>query len=69
MKFFAFLGKKIIHMLEQLGDITIFLMVTIRMIFKKPFDWDVFLEQIAKVGFDSLPVSLITAIFHWNDDS
>ncbi len=63
MKLFAFIGRKIIQTVEQLGEITIFLLSTLRMIFRRPFDWDVFLDQIAKVGFDSLPVSLITAVF------
>ena len=59
----SLIGKILISSTEGFGRQTLFFISTIKQVFKKPFFMDVFLQQLSKVGFDSLTVTFVTAIF------
>jgi len=57
------IGKRMIKLLEIFGEITDISWKVIRDIFKGKVNIKLVLEQMAKVGFDSLPLALTTSAF------
>jgi phospholipid/cholesterol/gamma-HCH transport system permease protein len=57
------LGKWIIGVLEEIGDITILFMQTILYTLRGTFSFRDLLAQMVRVGVDSLPVAIVTAAF------
>ncbi|HEY1406433.1 MAG TPA: ABC transporter permease, partial [Spirochaetota bacterium] len=56
-------GESVIGIFESLGRYMIFVLDTIRWIFRKPFDSAQFLLQMLEVGYRSLPVTGVTIFF------
>ena len=52
-----------IKFFKEVGLLSIFVIETIKWTFKKPFRKDVFLEQMEKIGIETLPVALISSTF------
>ncbi len=52
-----------IHFFEQVGELSIFIAETVKWTFRKPFRKQVFIEQMEKIGIETLPVALITSAF------
>ena len=46
----------------QLGEVALLFIDTVRNIFRRPFPKRNFMEQITKIGWDSLPVTFFTAL-------
>jgi len=63
MKIFEIIGKKIIDALMFLGHLYSFFFKTVIAIFKPPFSLNEIFSQIVKIGYNSIPVVLITAFF------
>ena len=57
------LGRKIIDFVQEMGNVLLLLWTTITWLFRPPFRVRVTLKQMERVGIDSLPVILITAMF------
>lgn len=58
----TFLGSRIIHFFHNLGKIARLGSSTIRYTFYRPFPLRNFINQIVKIGWDSLPVTFFTAV-------
>ena len=63
MIIFRFLGRKTITGFQFLGSIYKFFLETILAILKPPFNFKEIINQIVKIGYNSIPVVLITAFF------
>ncbi len=63
MKFLENLGKKVISFIETSGDFALLNQTTLKFMIKKPFDIKNKFKQLERVGVDSTPVVLITALF------
>jgi phospholipid/cholesterol/gamma-HCH transport system permease protein len=57
------IGKKMIDMLEEIGDITILSAQTLLYSLRGNFSFRDLLAQMVRVGIDSLPVAVVTAAF------
>jgi phospholipid/cholesterol/gamma-HCH transport system permease protein len=57
------IGSGIIQFLENLGQLSIFLLEIIKNLFTSRFYWKIFLKQLVEIGYYSLPVVGLTAIF------
>ena len=60
--FFALIGRPVIHLFTEMGKISNMTLSMFKWIFRKPFDFNSLLDQCVKVGYESLPVALITAL-------
>lgn len=60
---FLLLGKYVINFFTEIGKISKLTSETFRWMFKKPFDIKMITSQMAHIGFDSIPVTLITSLF------
>ncbi|MBU0580079.1 MAG: ABC transporter permease, partial [Candidatus Margulisbacteria bacterium] len=60
---FARLGKKVIAILEEIGEISILIWTCFIALFQRKLHMRNFIEQAARLGFDSLPIALITLFF------
>jgi len=49
--------------LQQMGEVGILMGRTLRNVFRRPFEWRIFLQQVESVGVNSLPVVSLTAAF------
>jgi len=63
LKFLEKTGKKVISFIESSGDFALLNISTIKFFFKKPFDIKNKFKQLERVGVDSTPVVLVTALF------
>ncbi len=57
------IGSRVLQFNAQAGDFAILNGATLRSIFKKPFDLKNLFKQLERIGVDSTPVVLITALF------
>jgi len=55
--------KYLIEFFDSIGDFFLLLYGTIRWSFKKPFDKKNLANQIIKIGINSIPIVLVTALF------
>jgi len=60
---FYSVGKSILKLFTQVGEISKLFFDTIKWAFKKPFDLKNIIHQMVHIGFDSIPVILITSLF------
>ena len=60
---FYSLGKNLISVFTEIGKISSLFFNTIKWIFKKPFDIKNTIIQMVHIGYDSIPVVLITSLF------
>ncbi len=56
------IGQKTLFQLDRLGEVTVLAIKTISYIFKKPFSVTNLMDQMVRIGFNSIPVTLITAL-------
>lgn len=57
------IGRRFILLFEQIGLWFEALAGTIAWAFRPPYDWREWLKQMVRVGFDSLPVVILTSMF------
>ena len=62
-KFFRKVGIFVFNFLYDIGDVFFFFLLFIKNLFTDRFYFGLFLNQIVKIGFNSLPVVGLTAIF------
>lgn len=60
---FAFIGRYTLSLICQLGAISIFTSNTFKTLFSRPFYWTLYLKQCEQLGFNSLPIVLLTSFF------
>jgi len=63
MNFFATIGKRFLQFLATIGNISLFTIKSLMHCLKPPFYWRQFLRQLQEIGYFSLPVVGLTAIF------
>jgi len=56
-------GSYIISLITQMGQIALLTLGIFHWMFKKPFDRELILRQMVKIGVESIPVALTTALF------
>jgi len=57
------LGEKILDILHEFGHLTSLGWKTVKLIFKGKTNWKLAFEQMVKIGFDSMPLALVTSAF------
>ena len=60
-KYLETVGNSILSRLKELGETTLLAYQIVVYIFRKPFSVKNLINQMVKIGFNSLPVVLITA--------
>ncbi|RLE22402.1 MAG: ABC transporter permease, partial [Acidobacteria bacterium] len=63
MNFLDRLGKWVLNAVAEAGDFAILCWTALRSIFKRPFDIRNLFKQLERIGVDSMPVVLLTALF------
>ena len=63
LSFFYFVGKYFLCLCSKIGDVSIFLSQAFSRLFTKPFFTKQFTNNLIQIGFYSLPVVALTAIF------
>ncbi len=61
--FLTGLGRKVLGMFAGIGRLMIFTAIAVSHIFRPPFYFNAFLQQLINIGFYSLPVVGLTALF------
>ncbi|SEC04796.1 phospholipid/cholesterol/gamma-HCH transport system permease protein [Rhodobacter sp. 24-YEA-8] len=61
--FLAALGRPVLELLAAIGRVALFAMVAVSHIFRPPFYWREFGQAVMQIGWFSLPVVGMTAIF------
>jgi phospholipid/cholesterol/gamma-HCH transport system permease protein len=56
-------GRFLAYFIHDMGEMVFLFLGVHRWMFKKPFDGKLILEQMVKVGFESIPVAINTALF------
>src|SRR5581483_11504372 len=56
-------GKFLAYFIHDMGEMVFLLLGIHRWMFKKPFDGKLILEQMVKIGYESIPVAVNTALF------
>jgi len=56
-------GKSIISLLEEFGKMTTLAVQSLGVIFRLKFKFNLVLDQMVKIGFDSIPVAVTTSFF------
>jgi len=59
----VFLIRRIQAFMTQLGEVVLLVGRTFTWLFRRPFDFDLIVKQMEEVGYNSIPVVLITSIF------
>ncbi len=59
----ARIGRSTLSMFESVGRLVIFTAVAVSHVFRPPFYWNAFARQLMTIGFYSLPVVGLTALF------
>ena len=62
IKLSQFIGQRIYHFFSIAGAISIHLVKTVKWTFKRPFSWKNFFEQMSRMGVNSIPVTIVTAL-------
>ena len=57
------LGAFIIFFVTEIGEMVLLTLSLFRWMFKKPFDRELILRQMVKIGVNSIPVAITTALF------
>ncbi len=57
------LGKFLTYYITDMGEMVLLTLRINQSIFKKPFDTQLILQQMVKIGFESVPVAVTTAFF------
>jgi len=63
LNFLDRLGKWVLNVVAEAGDFAILCWTALRAIFKRPFDIRNLFKQLERIGVDSMPVVLLTALF------
>ena len=61
--FLARIGRSALSMFESVGRLVIFTAIAVSHMFRPPFYWNAFARQLLTIGFYSLPVVSLTALF------
>jgi phospholipid/cholesterol/gamma-HCH transport system permease protein len=61
--YFAELGQKETSLFRSIGEVILLFSSTIRWIFKSRPRWDHIITQMLYIGYDSIPIVLLTAVF------
>jgi phospholipid/cholesterol/gamma-HCH transport system permease protein len=61
--FLARIGRSTLSMFESVGRLVIFTAIAVSHVFRPPFYWTAFARQLMPIGFYSLPVVGLTALF------
>ncbi len=56
-------GKTLAYFIHDMGEMVILSLRINQWLFRKPFDSKLILQQMVKIGFESIPVAVITALF------
>jgi phospholipid/cholesterol/gamma-HCH transport system permease protein len=56
-------GKTLSYFIHDMGEMVLLSIRINRWMFRKPFDAKLILQQMVKIGFESVPVAVITALF------
>ena len=56
-------GKTLSYFIHDMGEMVFLTLRINQWIFRKPFDGKLILQQMAKIGVESIPVAVITALF------
>ncbi|HXL72214.1 MAG TPA: ABC transporter permease, partial [bacterium] len=56
-------GKIIVNYIAEIGEMVLLTVNIFRQMFKKPFEKKLILEQMVKIGVESIPVAITTALF------
>lgn len=56
-------GKTLSYFIHDMGEMVILSFRINQWMFRKPFDTKLILQQMVKIGFESIPVAVITALF------
>lgn len=59
----ASIGRGTLNILEEVGKLSLFIISTLGLLFKRPFYFREFLRSVISIGFFSLPVIGLTALF------
>lgn len=62
-RFLDWLGRKITFFIQEMGQVMLFFMQTVRWVFRRPFYMRNIFKQMEAVGVNSMPVVFITATF------
>ncbi|MDH4099879.1 MAG: ABC transporter permease [Nitrospirota bacterium] len=62
-RYLDWLGRRITFLIQEMGQVMIFFMQTIRWVFRRPVYMRNLFKQMEAVGVNSIPVVLITATF------
>ncbi len=57
------IGENFIHFMETAGEISVLFWETLSVTFSTRLRWNAFLEQSKKIGFNSLPLVMLTSLF------
>ncbi len=60
---YIYLGKNILKIITYVGEITKLFLDTIKWMFRKPFNKKGVVYQMIHIGYNSIPVTLITSLF------
>ncbi|MFH0924464.1 MAG: ABC transporter permease [bacterium] len=63
VRIFEWLGVKVTHVIEETGKIVTLTVKTISLVFFPPFRTKEIAKQMEKIGVDSIPVVVVTAMF------
>jgi len=63
LNFLENMGKKVISFVNGAGDFVLLNISTVKYLFKSPFDIKNKFKQLERIGVDSTPVVLVTALF------
>ncbi len=56
-------GKTLSYFIHDMGEMVLLSFSINRWMFRKPFDSKLILQQMVKIGYESIPVAVITALF------
>jgi len=59
----ASIGRSVLSLLSSIGSVTLFALSTISHLFRPPFYWKEFAHALMNIGYFSLPVVGLTALF------
>jgi phospholipid/cholesterol/gamma-HCH transport system permease protein len=60
---FEALGKRILEILNEIGEVTLLILASFKALFRRKLHMKNFVEQVARVGYDTVPIVLITLLF------
>ena len=63
MNFFSVIGKTVLEIVDMAGHTALLLAESIKLIFKRPFRFRLFIKQVEFVGYKSIPIVILTGTF------